>query len=75
MLRLLFFVMAYLTDYRSLPELMRGGSTLGLVNAAMVGFVCGWMLMRAWRAERSRGSCRSPTVRRGELFCGKIESS
>lgn len=59
MLRLLFFVMAYLTDYRSMPELIRGGSTLGLVNAALVGFVCGWMLIRGWQAERSRRSCRS----------------
>jgi hypothetical protein len=56
MLRVLFFVTAYLTDYRALPELMRGGSTLGLVNAALVGFVCGWVLIRASRAERSRRS-------------------
>jgi hypothetical protein len=63
MLRVLFFVTAYLTDYRALPELLRGGSTLGLVNAALVGFVCGWMLIRAWRAERSRRTARGQSAR------------
>lgn len=53
MLRLLFFVMMYLTDYRAAAEALHGGLTMGLVNAAVVSLAGGWLGIRAWRMKRA----------------------
>lgn len=51
MLRFFFFVMAYLTDYRSVAEALRSGATLGLANAAMLCFIGAWLALRGWRTS------------------------
>ncbi|HYL65159.1 MAG TPA: hypothetical protein VE077_21300 [Candidatus Methylomirabilis sp.] len=48
MLRVFFFVVAYLTDYRAAAEAMHGGLTLGLVNAAVVCLIAGSLAVRGW---------------------------
>jgi hypothetical protein len=54
MLRLLFFVMTYLTDYRTAADVLRSGFALGLGNAVVLGLVGGWMAIRAWWMSRYR---------------------
>ena len=53
MLRLFFFVMTYLTDYRGTAEFMRGGFTLGLINAGVASVMIVGSVLRRWRARRS----------------------
>lgn len=65
MLRVFFFVMTYVTDDHGSVELMRGGCTLGLGNAAVMGFASGawllrrWRVKRAWRRRVASSSCAS----------------
>jgi hypothetical protein len=55
MLRLFFFLMTYLADYRVVSELIPKSSTIGLVNATLVCFVSGCAALRArWRSDNGR---------------------
>ena len=55
MLRVLFFVMTYVTDYRGTAEFVQAVFTQGLVNAGVVISIAGaCMAMRGWQMKRGR---------------------
>ena len=54
MLRVFFFVFSFITDYPLVAEIVRGSSTLGLANAAVLSFVGGCAAIRGWLVKRNR---------------------
>jgi hypothetical protein len=51
MLRLFFFVMTYVTDYRAISDGMRASAAFGLMNAAAFFGVGMWIWIRRWLAH------------------------
>jgi hypothetical protein len=53
MLHTFFFVLSFITDYHGLAEVVRGESTLGLINVGVLCSVCGCLAIRSRFVKRA----------------------
>lgn len=50
MLHTFFFLLSFLMDYHAISDAIRGGYTLGVTNACLVGIAVVWPGFRGWMA-------------------------